>query len=120
MKKAIGDNLIPKGWTLENGLALIHKAGFDGAELWLGDKPWFQMSTTDAGGAETWRRKVEDAGLVVSNVSNTLDWEIPISSAILRYAKKQNSTSYVSLRPRRFWAREISRRRPGHGRDSLQ
>jgi len=79
MKKAIGDNLIPKGWTLENGLALIHKAGFDGVELWLGDKPWFQMSATDAE-VRNLRRKVEDAGLVVSNVSNTLDWEIPISS----------------------------------------
>jgi hexulose-6-phosphate isomerase len=79
MKKAIGDNLIPKGWTLENGLALIHKAGFDGVELWLGDKPWFQTSTTDAE-VRNLRRKVEEAGLVVSNVSNTLDWEIPISS----------------------------------------
>ncbi len=79
MRKAIGDNLIPKGWTLENGLALIHNAGFDGVELWLGDKPWFRMSTTDAD-VRNLRRKVEDAGLVVSNVSNTLDWEIPISS----------------------------------------
>jgi hexulose-6-phosphate isomerase len=26
------------------------------------------------------RRKVEDAGLVVSNVSNTLDWDTPLSS----------------------------------------
>jgi hypothetical protein len=36
MKKAIGDNLIPKNWTLEKGLALIKKSGFDGVELWLG------------------------------------------------------------------------------------
>ncbi len=43
MKKSVGDNLIPKDWTLENGLALIRKAGFDGVELWLGDKPWFQL-----------------------------------------------------------------------------
>ena len=79
MKKSIGDNLIPKDWTLENGLALIRKAGFDGVELWLGDKPWFQLDTPDAQVREL-RRKVEDAGLVVSNVSNTLDWETPISS----------------------------------------
>jgi L-ribulose-5-phosphate 3-epimerase len=79
MNKSIGDNLIPKGWTLENGLALIRKAGFDGVELWLGDKPWFQLNTSDAQVREL-RRKVEDAGLVVSNVSNTLDWDTPISS----------------------------------------
>ncbi len=37
MKKSIGDNEIPKGWTFEQGLALIKKAGYDGVELWLGD-----------------------------------------------------------------------------------
>ena len=79
MKKSIGDNLIPKDWKLETGLALVRKAGFDGIELWLGDKPWFQLETTDAQLGEL-RRKVEDAGLVVSNVSNTLDWDVPISS----------------------------------------
>jgi len=79
MKKSIGDNLIPKGWKLENGLALIRKAGFEGVELWLGDKPWFQLDTPDAQVRQL-RRKVEDAGLVVSNVSNTLDWDTPISS----------------------------------------
>lgn len=79
MKKSIGDNLIPKGWTIENGLAMVRKAGFDGIELWLGDKPWFQLGTTDAQLREL-RRKVEDAGLVVSNVSNTLDWDVQISS----------------------------------------
>jgi hexulose-6-phosphate isomerase len=79
MKKSIGDNLIPKGWTIENGLALIRKAGFDGVDLWLGDKPWFQLDTPDAQVREL-RRKVEDAGLIVSNVSNTLDWDVPISS----------------------------------------
>jgi hexulose-6-phosphate isomerase len=79
MKKSIGDNLIPKEWTLENGLALIRKAGFDGVELWLGDKSWFQLNTSD-GQVRELRRKVENAGLVVSNVSNTLDWDTPISS----------------------------------------
>lgn len=79
MKKSIGDNLIPSGWTLENGLALIRKAGFDGVELWLGGQTWFRMETTDAQVREL-RRRVEDAGLVVSDVANTLDWDVPISS----------------------------------------
>lgn len=79
MKKSIGDSLIPKGWKLEDGLALVRKAGFDGIELWLGDKPWFQLDTTDRQVHEL-RHKVEDAGLVVSDVSNTLDWSTPISS----------------------------------------
>src|SRR5277367_4147882 len=79
MKKSIGDNLIPKGWKLEDGLALVRKAGFDGIELWLGDKPWFQLDTTDLQLHEL-RRKVEDSGLVVSDVCNTLDWDTPISS----------------------------------------
>jgi sugar phosphate isomerase/epimerase len=48
MKKSIGDNMIPKGWSFEQGLDLVKKAGYDGIELWLGDVPWFQMSTTDA------------------------------------------------------------------------
>jgi len=38
--QTIGDNLFPKDWSLEKGLALIKKSGFDGVELWLGDKPW--------------------------------------------------------------------------------
>jgi len=79
MKKSIGDTLIPKGWTVENGLALVRKAGFDGIELWLGGQAWFQLGTTDAQVREL-RRKVEDAGLVVSNVANTLDWDVQISS----------------------------------------
>ena len=48
MKKSIGDNMIPKDWTFERGLELVKKAGYDGIELWLGEVPWFQMSTTDA------------------------------------------------------------------------
>ena len=35
MKKAIGDNMIPKGWGFEKGLELVKNAGFDGIELWL-------------------------------------------------------------------------------------
>ena len=47
MKKAIGDNMIPREWGFERGLELIKKAGYDGIELWLGDVPWFQMATSD-------------------------------------------------------------------------
>jgi L-ribulose-5-phosphate 3-epimerase len=79
MKKSIGDNMIPKGWSLERGLELVKKAGFDGIELWLGANSWFQMNTSDADVREL-RRKVESAGLAVSNVSNTLDWDYPISA----------------------------------------
>src|SRR2546430_3481522 len=62
MKKSIGDNMIPKDWGFDRGLDLIKKAGFDGIELWLGDVPWFQMSTSDSEVREL-RRKVENAGL---------------------------------------------------------
>jgi L-ribulose-5-phosphate 3-epimerase len=79
VKKSIGDNMILKEWGLEKGLGLIKKAGFEGVELWLGANPWFQVSTTDGQVIEL-LRKVESAGLVVSNVSNTLDWDYPISS----------------------------------------
>ena len=79
MKKSIGDNMIPKGWSFEQGLDLIKKSGYDGVELWLGDVPWFQMTTSDAE-VLALRRKVEDAGLVVSNVSTGLHWNTPISA----------------------------------------
>jgi L-ribulose-5-phosphate 3-epimerase len=79
VKKSIGDNMIPKGWTFEQGLELIKQAGYDGVELWLGDVPWFQMKSSDAE-VETLRRKVENAGLVVSNVSTGLHWTYPISA----------------------------------------
>src|SRR5438093_13455580 len=79
MKKAIGDNMISKEWGFDKGLELVKKAGFDGIELWLGDVPWFQMSTTDSEVREL-RRKVEDAGLVVSNISTGLHWASPLSS----------------------------------------
>src|ERR687886_2415468 len=79
MKKAIGDNMIAKGWGFERGLELVKKAGFDGIELWLGDAPWFQMSTTDAD-VRALRRAIENAGLVVSNVATTLHWASPLSA----------------------------------------
>jgi L-ribulose-5-phosphate 3-epimerase len=79
MEKSIGDNMIPKGWSFEQGLELTKKAGFDGIELWLGDVPWFQMTTTDAEIREL-GRKVGNAGLVVSNVSTGLHWDSPLSA----------------------------------------
>ena len=79
MKKSIGDNMFPKGWSFEKGLELTKRSGFDGIELWLGDVPWFQMSAADAEVQEL-RRKVESAGLVVSNVSTGLHWQYPVSA----------------------------------------
>jgi L-ribulose-5-phosphate 3-epimerase len=79
MKKSIGDNMIPKEWSFEKGLELVKRAGYDGIELWLGDMPWFQMSTADADVREL-RRKIESAGLVVSNVSTGLHWRSPVSA----------------------------------------
>src|SRR5213595_1286261 len=71
--------MIPKGWSFEQGLELVKKAGYDGIELWLGEVPWFQMNTTDTQVTEL-RRKVENAGLVVSNVSTGLHWKTPLSA----------------------------------------
>ena len=79
MKKAIGDNMFPKDWSLEKGLGLIKQSGFDGVELWLGAQSWFQVNTPDAE-VRALRRKVEEAGLAVSDVPNTLDWEENISA----------------------------------------
>jgi hexulose-6-phosphate isomerase len=79
MKKSIGDNLIARGMGLEDGLQLIKRANFDGVELWLGGQPWFQMKSTDAEVRDLYR-KVKDAGLKVSNVSNTLDWDENVTS----------------------------------------
>ena len=79
MKKSIGDNLIPRDMGVEAGLELIRKAGFDGVELWLGAKPWFQMKTSSSE-LQTLSRKIRDAGLRVSDVANTLDWDENVSS----------------------------------------
>jgi L-ribulose-5-phosphate 3-epimerase len=101
MKKAFGDTLIPDGWSLEKGLDLIKKTGCDGVELWLGGKPWFQMNTTDAG-VHDLLRKVHDAGLVVSNVSNTLDWDEnlgardpKLQAAAIRHVERQIETAHM-------------------------
>ena len=79
MKKSIGDNMFLKESTFEQGLALVKKAGYDGVELWLGARPWFVVETSDADVREL-RRRIDDAGLVVSNVANSLDWDHPLSS----------------------------------------
>jgi sugar phosphate isomerase/epimerase len=79
MKKSIGDNMIPKEWSFELGLELVKKAGYEGIELWLGDMQWFQMGTTDGQVTEL-RRKAENAGLVVSNVSTGLHWATQLSA----------------------------------------
>ena len=71
--------MFPKGWGFERGLQLVKQAGFDGIELWLGDVPWFQLSTAD-GEVRELRRQVADAGLVVSNVSTGLHWASPLSA----------------------------------------
>ncbi|MBV9268058.1 MAG: sugar phosphate isomerase/epimerase [Acidobacteriaceae bacterium] len=79
MKRSIGDNIFPAKMTFEEGLHLVNKAGYDGIELWLGDRPWFQMKTT-AAQVQQLRRQIAEAGLQVSNVSNSLDWEENVSS----------------------------------------
>ena len=74
MKKSIGDTIFPEGMSFEDGVKLLKRAGYDGIELWLGGRSWFQMQTKDAELQELFV-KIQDAGLEVSNVSNTLDWE---------------------------------------------
>ena len=79
MKKSIGDNIFPQGMTFENGLKLLKRAGYDGIELWLGDRPWFQMQTSD-GELRRLLSRIEDAGLAVSDVANSLDWKENIAA----------------------------------------
>lgn len=79
MKKSIGDNMIPKEFGFDRGLELVKKAGYDGIELWLGDRPWFGMDTTDAEVRDL-RHRIESAGLIVSNVSTGLHWASPLSA----------------------------------------
>jgi hexulose-6-phosphate isomerase len=101
VRKSIGDNLIPNDWPLERGLELIRKAGFDGVELWLGEKPWFKMETSDAAVRDL-ARKARDAGLAISNVANSLDWDENLSSrdprvqaASMRHVERQIETAQM-------------------------
>ncbi len=73
MKKSTGDNFFPANLSFDAGLKLLKAAGFDGVELWLGERPWFQMRTSDAELREL-NTKIKDAGLEVSDVANALDW----------------------------------------------
>src|SRR5438067_11526726 len=79
MKKAIGDNMIPKELGFAKGLELVKQAGFDGIELWLGDVAGFQPSTAD-GDVRELRCRIADAGLVVSNVSTFSLLHSPLSA----------------------------------------
>lgn len=79
MKKSIGDSIFPKGMSFPDGLQLLKQAKYDGVELWLGEKPWFQMTTSDAD-LRRLLTQIQDAGLEVSNIANSLDWEQNISS----------------------------------------
>lgn len=78
MKKAIGDNIIPKGMTFDEGLKVIKQARFDGVELWLGDRPWFTMQTSNAE-VKSLHDRIQSAGLAVSHIANSLDWDQNIS-----------------------------------------
>jgi L-ribulose-5-phosphate 3-epimerase len=101
MKKSIGDNIFPERMSFENGLKLLKRSGYQGIELWLGDRPWFQMATTDAQLREM-RQQIEDAGLEISNVSNALDWDENVSSrdpakreAAFRHIRRQIEAAQI-------------------------
>lgn len=74
MKKSIGDSIFPHDLTFVQGLQLLKRAGYQGVEMWLGDRPWFQIGTSDVQLRQLFSQ-IQDAGLEVSNVSNTLDWD---------------------------------------------
>jgi hexulose-6-phosphate isomerase len=79
MKKSTGDNFFPQGMSFSDGLRLLKQAGYDGVELWLGERPWFQMKTTDTQ-VRHLLRQIQNAGLQVSNVANSLDWNENVSA----------------------------------------
>ena len=101
MKKSTGDNFFPKAMSFSAGLDLLKRAGYDGVELWLGDRPWFQMQTTDAD-LRVLARQVRDAGLEVSDVANALDWQENISTrdpakrdAAVRHIERQIEAAQI-------------------------
>lgn len=79
MKKSTGDNFFPEGMSFPEGVNLLKQAGYDGVELWLGARPWFQMKTTDTEVRQL-LKQIQDAGLKVSNVANSLDWDENVSA----------------------------------------
>src|SRR3954465_1043778 len=101
MKKSTGDNFFPPSMGFSDGLQLLKKADYDGLELWLGDRPWFQMKTSDAEVRQL-LVQIEDAGLQVSNVANSLDWDENISArdpakreAASRHIERQIETAQI-------------------------
>ena len=101
MKKSTGDNFFPRGMSFPDGLALLKKAGYEGVELWLGDRPWFQMKTTDSEVRQL-LVQIQDAGLQVSNVANSLDWRENVSArdpakreAAFRHIERQLETAQI-------------------------
>jgi len=101
MKKSTGDNFFPHAMRFTDGLALLKRAGYDGVELWLGERPWFQMETTDAE-MHAMGRQIRDAGLEVSDVANALDWKENIASrdpekreAAVRHIKRQIEAAQI-------------------------
>ena len=71
--------MFPKGMAFEDGLKLLKRSGYQGIELWLGDRPWFQVKTGDTE-LRTLFSKIQDAALEVSDVANSLDWDENVSS----------------------------------------
>jgi len=101
MRKSTGDNFFPKNYNFMDGVRLLKRAGYDGVELWLGDRPWFQMKTSDAEVREL-LSQVRDSGLAVSNVANSLDWDENISDrdpakreAAFRHIERQLETAQI-------------------------
>ncbi len=78
MKKSIGDTIFPRGMSFVEGVKLLKRAGYQGVELWLGERSWFQMQTKDAELRQLFAQ-IQDAGLKVSDVANSLDWDENIS-----------------------------------------
>lgn len=74
MKKSTGDNIFPAGMSFQDGIKLLKQADYEGVELWLGEKPWFQVKTSDAELRQLFAQ-IQDAGLGVSDIANSLDWD---------------------------------------------
>jgi L-ribulose-5-phosphate 3-epimerase len=78
LKKSTGDNFFPKGLSFSDGAKLLKRASYDGVELWLGERPWFQMKTSDTE-VRALLAQAGDSGLAISDVANALDWDENIS-----------------------------------------
>lgn len=101
MKRSTGDNFFPREYSFVDGVRLLKRAGYDGVELWLGERPWFQMKTSDTE-VRALLTQIQDAGLAVSNVANALDWDENISDrdpakreAAFRHIERQIEASQI-------------------------